>query len=490
MLLKSVIDNPCGLRYMFEALQLQSSCGRDALLNAPMMTTAKELTAYYSKLYEVYNTLYINELQEIGEKSSLLAMLKHKLMCLRDITGTLKRLEAEVVLDDIDLFEIKYLALMGEAVGEIVKKLGLKGIEIPDLEDVIKILDPDGQKIESFYVYDSYSKDLGRVRSELKKLQGTDTAQLSDTQIVSKTATEPTNERVLELLEKEQLMEREIREGLSAKLRSRIREIKAALKALADLDILLAKALQIKMLGLCFPKIAAKGADSEEVTECVTEYKGMFHPYIVALYKEKEARYGKKKSFTPIDIRFGLEAVTIIGANMGGKTVVLKMTALNQFLFQFGFGIAAKEATIDIKDEIKVCIGDTQNDEEGLSSFAGEVRGINDVLESVDRGERILALIDEPARTTNPIEGTALVSALMTVLKEKRLSVLLTTHYNIKGDHFKRLRVRGLQENGAMDYRLEEAKTGDIPREAINVAKTLNINKLWLQEAEKELSKA
>ena len=167
--------------------------------------------------------------------------------------------------------------------------------------------------------------------------------------------------------------------------------------------------------------------------------------------------------------------------------MVLKMTALNQLLFQFGFGVAAASARIDIKEDIRVCIGDDQDLASGLSSFAGEVKAIDNVLKGMRTGSRMLALIDEPARTTNPIEGTALVTALLNILKDRKISVLMTTHYNVPGDFFRRLKVRGLTE-GKMDYSLIETSEGDIPHEAINVARSLDIDPLWLAEAEKILN--
>lgn len=464
MLFRECLDIPCGIRFMFDDLQLQSACGRTRLLHSPMMQTREDVEKAYKTLGDCYKTLYSNTTPQV---SSSLAALKHRLMCLRDITGTLDRLSRDVVLDDVDLFEIKYVGLLAGHVSEGVKALGLEGVQIPDMEKVVSILDPEGMKIESFYVYDIYSKELGRIRADIKKLQG-----LSPDVSV-------TSDRLLELIEKERLLERDIRENLSHLLKNHIAEIRLAIDAMGDLDVLLAKCLQMKMMGLCIPVVSE---DSE------TEYKGMFHPFIVHVYENQAALGGKKKQFQPVDLRFGLESVTIIGANMGGKSVVLKMAALNQLLFQFGFGVAAQSAKIDIKEDIRVCIGDDQDLSSGLSSFAGEVKAIDNVLKGMRTGSRMLALIDEPARTTNPIEGTALVRALLDILKDRRISVLMTTHYNVPGDFFRRLKVRGLVE-GKMDYSLMETVEGEIPHEAINVARSLDIDPLWLDEAEKILAK-
>ena len=427
-----------------------------------MMLSRQDIEASYSVLRNCYSRLYK---QTGGNASSSLAALKHRLMCLRDISGTIERLQKNLVLDDVDLFEIKYLGLLAGHVSLGVESLGISGIEIPDLSGVVSILDPEGMRIESFYVYDAYSKELGRIRQEIKKLQG-----LSPDLSVS-------SERLLELIEKERLIERDIRENLSSMLLGHIAEIKGAIDAISDLDILLAKCLQIKTMGLCLPSI---------VEDCTTEYKGLFHPYIVHVYESQAALGGKKKTFQPVDLSFGLESVTIIGANMGGKSVVLKMAALNQLLFQFGFGVAAREAAIDIKEDIRVCIGDDQDLSSGLSSFAGEVKAIDNVIRGVRSGSRLLALIDEPARTTNPIEGTALVEALLNILKDRNISVLMTTHYNVPGDFFRRLKVRGLSD-GKMDYTLTETAEGEIPHEAISVARSLGVDPEWLDAAESVL---
>ncbi len=370
MLFKECLDIPCGLRFMFDQLQLQSSCGRSRMLNASMMLSRQDIEASYSVLRNCYSRLYK---QTGGNASSSLAALKHRLMCLRDISGTIERLQKNLVLDDVDLFDI--------------------------------------------------------------------------------------------------------RENLSSMLLGHIAEIKGAIDAISDLDILLAKCLQIKIMGLCLPSIAE---------DCTTEYKGLFHPYIVHVYESQAALGGKKKTFQPVDLSFGLESVTIIGANMGGKSVVLKMAALNQLLFQFGFGVAAREAAIDIKEDIRVCIGDDQDLSSGLSSFAGEVKAIDNVIRGVRSGSRLLALIDEPARTTNPIEGTALVEALLNILKDRNISVLMTTHYNVPGDFFRRLKVRGLSD-GKMDYTLTETAEGEIPHEAISVARSLGVDPEWLDAAESVL---
>jgi dsDNA-specific endonuclease/ATPase MutS2 len=171
---------------------------------------------------------------------------------------------------------------------------------------------------------------------------------------------------------------------------------------------------------------------------------------------------------------------------MGGKSITLKTLALSQYLFQFGFGIPAKEAFIVPVSHIMFSFGSEQNIQKGLSSFATEILKINNILKAIKSKKLILALIDEPAGTTNPHEGSALLTALIKILKKYNSFTVITTHYNITNVVCKRLRVSGF-ENGKMNYSLIEDIGTTAPHEAILVAKSLNIDEEWIAITEREL---
>ena len=214
----------------------------------------------------------------------------------------------------------------------------------------------------------------------------------------------------------------------------------SALNALADVDINIAKSLQMKELGLCFPTISSNN---------VSSYKGIFHPEVKSILEKEKREYQK------VDIDFGLKPLIIMGSNMGGKTIVLKTLAMCQYLLQFGFGVPATSADMMIYDEIFCLTTDDQSINKGLSSFAAEMKNIDAVIKSSRRDAKCcvstLALIDEPARTTNPTEGTALVSSLVKLLQDIEMSLVVVTHYNIKTYNNKCLRVKGLID-GKMNY--------------------------------------
>ena len=445
MQLRKLLDSPCGLRFMIDNLCTHSSYSRKIMLESSMMYDKNSIEKSYAVMKEFY------EVVKNDENKNIVQSLQFKICNLKDINHTISRLATSVVVDDIELYEVKSLALLSADVKNILEKISLdKIIEIPNLDDVVKILDPDGLRIATFYIYDSYSEELASLR---KKLKEKDVYQ------------EDIYNEVMRI-------EDEIRAELSSKLKPYSEAMTSALNALADVDINIAKSLQMKELGLCFPTISLKN---------ISSYKGIFHPEVKSILEKEKREYQK------VDIDFGLKPLIIMGSNMGGKTIVLKTLAMCQYLLQFGFGIPATSADMMIYDEIFCLTTDDQSINKGLSSFAAEMKNIDAVIKTSKQDKKILALIDEPARTTNPTEGTALVSSLVKLLQDRAMSLVIVTHYNIKTYDNKCLRVKGLID-GKMNYELVETHEGEVPHEALNIAETLGIDSQWIEMAKEIIS--
>ena len=445
MQLRKLLDSPCGLRFMIDNLCTHSSYSRKLMLESSMMYDRNSIEKSYAVMKEFYQII------KNDENKNVIQSLQFKLCNLKDINHTISRLATSVVIDDIELYEVKSLALLSADVKNILEKISLdKIIEIPNLDDVVTILDPDGLRIATFYIYDSYSEELSSLR---KKLKEKDVYQ------------EDIYNEVMRI-------EDEIRAELSSKLRPYSEAMTLALNALADVDINIAKSLQMKELGLCFPTISSNN---------VSSYKGIFHPEVKSILEKEKREYQK------VDIDFGLKPLIIMGSNMGGKTIVLKTLAMCQYLLQFGFGIPAESADMMIYDEVFCLTTDEQSINKGLSSFAAEMKNIDAVIKASKQNKKILALIDEPARTTNPTEGTALVSSLVRLLQDEEMSLVIVTHYNIKTYNNKCLRVKGLID-GKMNYELVETYEGEVPHEALNIAETLGIDSRWIEMAKEIIS--
>lgn len=442
MKLKELIHTDCGLRYIVDSLEIQSGVARRMLLDTEWMMHEEGIRAEYASLASA-----VEALREVDHQP--ITTLQFRLAGLKDLRTTLANLAAGATLDDIELFEIKHLAMLTTEVNKSMSAVGLTPT-LPDTEEAVRILDPDGMRIATFFVYDSYSPRLHELRKQLEA--------------------NPEDEQIFNEAQDEELR---IRKQLSDDLCPMAEMLANTLVRIAHIDILVAKALQVIKWSLCYPKIVAPEEN--------THIEDLWNP-------EVEAQLAKQcKTYQRNSIRLGAEPTILTGSNMGGKTVVLKTVALCQMLTQFGLGLPARAATLSVRSQVLMSINDNQSITSGLSSFAAEMMRINTILRSARGDHLVMILIDEPARTTNPVEGTALVSGLIEVLRETHTTCLMVTHYTINAHGCPCLRVKGMT-GGQMDYTLVPAKEGDVPHEALTIAEQLGIDEEWLQSAKQHLT--
>lgn len=453
--LRNIISTNSGMRFMVENLELCSPAARQMLLSQPMMHNPSEIEIEYDYLRTVANI--------VNQEANLhyIEAIKHDLFQLHDISGTILNLANAVVPDDIDFFEIKKFCLLSEALRENLSNCHCTIHPLPNLTEAIAILDPENQKLPQFYIYPAYSNELMALRKLQQNLllQDPDQAETIRQKCVA--------------------LEDTIRQQLAMQLYCWSPMLKQAHDNLAKLDILFAKAIQALKMNLIIPQLAQE----------TTTYAGLFNPMVKSTL-EKE-----KKQFQPVDVMLEEAPCLITGANMGGKTVLLKSVALAQYLFQFGFFIPAHTAHIVPVDSIFFSLEDNQSELTGLSSFATEMLNINKLLLAVRSGKHILALIDEPARTTNPKEGSALVNALIGLLEKAKVRSMITTHYGNIHANCRKLMVKGLQFselnskitfqnlNEYMDYSLVELQNAQVPQEALQIAAILGVDQELLDSA-------
>lgn len=448
MTLGNAIHQQIGLRYITGLLKLHSSAGRQRMLSQTFVTDAAGLEKEFNLLSEVVECLKKPEYQDTINN------IVQGLMQLHDIQGTLKNLSGRNVLDDIELFEVKRFALISEEIGKQLNILNYSGINIPPLHEVIELLDPENNRTAHFFIYSAYSEKLAQLRKKHKAMD------------------DPQSEEALVLQQKCIELEDTIRQELSAKLWAFHSDIAHAWQDVAELDFIMARARLAIDHHLVQPKISQE----------VTTFTGLFHPQVKALLEQEN------RTFQAWNIRLHKAPCIITGANMAGKTVLLKTIALNQFLFQFGFFVAATFAEMVPVDKIMTGIGDEQSELNGLSSFAAEMLNIQSIISSARSGSKLLVLIDEPARTTNPQEGIAIANALIDLLEALNVRSLITTHYSGLQTDCRKLRVKGLSFpknsepitvaniNHYMDYSLMEHTIDEVPREALQIAQILGID--------------
>lgn len=461
MLFREAIVNVVGLRFLSENLDLRSPMGKRYLLDSKMMCCDKEIVAELNLVNQVSQVLDFD--------LDLISKIQNKLMQLRDIRGSVNNLRSNLVLDDVELFEIKMFALVAQEIAELQNERSKIVLEVPDLSQLIQLLDPQNTRIPSFHIYSIYSEELAQVRQELK---------------MAKTENENWDSKIEELFNKAQEIETKVREDLCVRMSAYGNDLVKSLNQLAHLDLLIAKALQSKTWNFCCPEISREK----------TIYKEMFNPLV------KHELLKQNKEYQAVDIQIEKSVCLITGANMAGKTVLLKTLALCQYLFQFGFYVPAKTAQIAIVDQILVSMNDEQSELSGLSSFASEMMTVSGMVDVAKKQNNVLILVDELARTTNPVEGLAIVNAVADIFYRNEVRSVITTHYSGLQACFRKLRVKGLDKdfeeqiitqkniNSYMDYSLVEDQNGEVPHEALRIASLLGINNEIIERAQNQLS--
>ena len=481
---------------------------------------------------------YVRDLDIRREFNNILGHIK-------DLRNSMKRAMEGFILTEVELFEIKGLLFLIRDIDNLFKShniIRFKETDITPIKSLEELLDPEGTGISSFYIYDEYSEKLKDIREKkrqtdkeikllykamkenvlkslnlnlrpdntlviskdnkalIEKIESENhLTYISETYLNVKFGIKPTEaltllERQLLLLkDQEEREETNLREQLSKEIGKRRREIYVNMANIGKLDLILAKAKYAIDINGVKPNII------NEHRIIINEGK---HPKVSDFLKKKNL------DFTPISVNLKEGVACITGANMGGKTISLKLIGLLSAMAQYGLFVPAKTMDLGLNKYIKTSIGDMQSTDSGLSTFGGEIKVVEEAIKRAD--ENGLILIDELARGTNPEEGYAISKAIVTYLMNKNSITLLTTHYDNVADmeNIQHLQVVGLSEidfntlkeninptdgmeiiNKYMDYRLKEvSKSKVIPKDAINIAKLMGLNEEIIQIAEKLMS--
>lgn len=214
--------------------------------------------------------------------------------------------------------------------------------------------------------------------------------------------------RELELKEQEEI--EKILSDLSNLTGEKTFEIEQDFYVLSQLDFIFAKANLSKGMRGTEPKFPPEG---------MIQIKKGRHPLIA------------KENVVPIDIHLGKDfsLLVVTGPNTGGKTVSLKTVGLFTLMGQAGLHIPAFDgSSLRIFQEVYADIGDEQSIEQNLSTFSSHMVNTVSILEKAD--EESLVLFDELGAGTDPVEGAALATAILSQLHGRGTTVMATTHYS------------------------------------------------------------
>ena len=531
--------NETGLDYVVNSMNVQTPFGSRLIKDQKPFFPGQEeeLRAELARVQRMSEIAGANERE--------ISVLQETFMMMKDNSFTIER-SATAALSVVEIFEVKSLLLLIDKVRKTADRVLLPEEYVPgDITELLDVLDPGKDRLNTFYIYDSFSEALARLRTEKKELERESrkekkkrkselraetglnltpkfdiTISKSDTErikMIEETSalvkseedymsvtyvlapTEADNQiqqrmdQVTADIEEEEL---KVREDLSREIHKWADVLLDGCERIGRLDITLAKALYARKYRCVMPEI---------VKEHIIEFTDGRHLQVEEIVKKKGGEY------CPVSISLNQGVTCITGANMGGKTVSLKLVGMIAILAQYGYFVPAAQAKIGLSNFMQILIGDSQSIERGLSSFGSEMEELKEIMDN--SRDRSLLLIDEIASGTNPAEGLALTKSITDYLKQQPFISLITTHFetvtedpdvvnmqvtglaNADFDRLdKELRYANRRERIGiiqkyMDYRLTRVDNNrEIPKDALNIAKMLGIDATIIEKAKQYLN--
>ncbi|XP_076033999.1 DNA mismatch repair protein Msh6 isoform X2 [Oratosquilla oratoria] len=204
----------------------------------------------------------------------------------------------------------------------------------------------------------------------------------------------------------------------------------AATDCLAVLDVLIAFLQYSQQNQTCCPKIVTPGTD----TQPFINIRDGRHPAQILTFSGSD--------YIPNDVVFGGESedahsslLLVTGPNMGGKSTLMRQTALLCLMAQLGCFVPAEECTLTPIDRVFTRIGASDRITMGESTFFVELSETSSIMKHATKHS--LVLVDELGRGTATYDGTAIASSVVGAIVNIGCRTLFSTHYHSLVDDFK-----------------------------------------------------
>jgi DNA mismatch repair protein MutS len=223
-------------------------------------------------------------------------------------------------------------------------------------------------------------------------------------------------QKVLGAEDKILALEGELFEQVRQAAKAETQRLQSTARALATLDALASLAETATRRSYVCPMLH----DGDEI-----EIKNGRHPVVEAFIGD---------AFIPNDsyLNNSTDRLLIVtGANMGGKSTILRQIALIQIMAQIGSFVPATSARLPIVDRVWTRVGASDDLASGRSTFMVEMTETAAILHNAS--PRSLILLDEIGRGTSTFDGLSIAWAVAEYLhnsSEHSAKTLFATHYH------------------------------------------------------------
>ncbi len=205
--------------------------------------------------------------------------------------------------------------------------------------------------------------------------------------------------------------------------------------------------------------------------------------YLWGLHKRK------KEKCIPLDLELAKGANVLYGANMSGKTTVLKTIFSLLSLIQCGLPVPAEAVTMNYPEYVSIMLKSSGNIKQDISAFGEEV-----TFFSRETPDGAYILVDELFLSTDPVNGATLSEIIIDDFSQKEMIFFCTTHYTdvVSLDNITLMRMEDIDPASLsrkitditefrekMPYRLEHVTDSDDRRALLHNKKPLEIALLF-----------
>jgi DNA mismatch repair ATPase MutS len=160
----------------------------------------------------------------------------------------------------------------------------------------------------------------------------------------------------------------------------------------------------------------------------------------------------------------------LTGANMAGKSTLIKAVGSSVFLAHIGMGVPAKSMRLSLFDGLLTNINVSDNIAKGESYFFNEVQRIKNTIYKINDGKKWLVLIDELFKGTNVQDAMKCsLTVIKGLIKIKNSLFILSTHLYEIGEElksypnisFKYFETNVMDDQLEFSYQLKEGISND-----------------------------
>ena len=185
------------------------------------------------------------------------------------------------------------------------------------------------------------------------------------------------------------------------------------------LDAWYSMAVAVKRFDLSFPEFV-------EQDHSMVEAKGLYH-----ILLQQPVAYD-------LELNPENNFLFLTGANMAGKSTLIKAVGSSVFLAHIGMGVPAKKMRLSLFDGLLSNINVVDNIAKGESFFFNEVQRVKNTIQKINDGRKWLVLIDELFKGTNMQDAMKCSSTVIKgLIKIKNSLFILSTHLYEIGEELK-----------------------------------------------------